>query len=282
MLRRIMLAAVILAVAPTVSALAEPNEAPAKRVQATTETQTGTTTFFGEANEEKEASPTVAKKEPVAKPRPLPPTLTASVDLSRQVMTVSVDGEPRYRWPISSGTQQFATPVGNFRPQWTSRMWYSKKYDNSPMPNAVFINGGVAVHGTYHTANLGRPASHGCIRLSPANAKTFYNLVERHGLDRTRVSVHGRPNWGDSAVARRDSRRDDDDYASNDGGSFWGGLFGGGGDTRPDRKKSRKDYRYVTIDGVRTKVYRSANGEYYYKKPPKHQRYSGSYAYEAN
>lgn len=271
MLRRMMLAAILFAV-PSVVAMAAPSEAPENGASTTTETQSGTTTYFGKA---KEGAPVEAKKEPVVKPRPLPPTLTASIDLARQTMSVSVNGEQRYRWRISSGTQQFATPTGNFYPQWTSRMWYSKKYDNAPMPNAVFINGGVAVHGTYHVAALGRPASHGCIRLAPSNAKIFYDLVQRHGMMRTRVAVHGRPNWGDSAVARRDSR-DDDNYASNGGSSFWGNVFGG---PQADNASGKKT-RYVYIDGVRTKVYRSKDGSYYYRKP-KGQKYSG-YASEVN
>jgi len=235
-----MLAVAFAVAAPAVSAFAEPSEAPANGAASTTETPSGTTTFFGKA---KEAAPVVARKEHVVKPRPLPPTLTASVDLSRQKMIVSVNGEARYSWPISSGTSRFPTPTGTFSPQWTSRMWYSKKYDNSPMPNAVFINGGVAVHGTYHTAALGSPASHGCIRLSPANAKTFYALVQRHGLQRTRVSVHGRPRWRDNAIADRDSRRDSD-YASGGGGWFWGN-WGGDDDYPPSaRRKDRRDRAY--------------------------------------
>ncbi|MFT3730308.1 MAG: L,D-transpeptidase [Hyphomicrobium sp.] len=274
MLRTTLLAAIFLAAAPSFSAFADPSGAPT-----TTETQSGTTTFFGKAPESKEpATAAAAEGKPVVKPRPLPPTLTASIDLSRQTMTVSVNGEPRYRWAISSGTQQYATPTGNFRPQWTSAMWYSKKYDNAPMPNAVFINGGVAVHGTYHQKSLGMPASHGCIRLSLANAKTFYNLVQRHGMDRTRVSVHGRPNWRDTQMARRDSNRDE--YASGGGGWFWGGSSNND-DERIARKKDRKD-RYVYIDGVRVKLKKGKNGEYVYKNRPKRLRYSGSYAYEAN
>ncbi|MFA5955940.1 L,D-transpeptidase [Hyphomicrobium sp.] len=278
MLRTILLAVAVAIVVPSVSAIAEPAEVPASGAATTTQTQSGTTTFFGKAKEEKAAAPVVAKEEPAAvkpRPRPLPPTLTATVDLSKQTMTVSVNGEERYRWRISSGTQQFATPTGNFSPQWTSAMWYSKKYDNAPMPNAVFINGGVAVHGTGHVAQLGSPASHGCIRLAPGNAKTFYNLVQRHGLQRTRVAVRGRPNWGD-AIARRDRRRDDD-YAS--GGSwFWGGSSNDE-DSREALKRDRKKSTYVYIDGVRTKVYRRKDGKYAYKDASKRQRYSGGYAY---
>ncbi len=162
MLRTIALAVALFAAAPSVCAVAEPSETPASGAT-TSETQSGTTTYFGKAKEEAKkpapeaAKPEVAKKEPAVKLPPLPPTLTASVDLSRQTMTVSVNGEERYRWKISSGTSQFPTPTGNFYPQWTSRMWYSKKYDNAPMPNADFINGGVAVHGNEYVSYLGNP-----------------------------------------------------------------------------------------------------------------------------
>jgi len=57
-------------------------------------------------------------------------------------------------------------------------MHYSKKYDNAPMPYSIFFTGGYAIHGTPHVGNLGRPASHGCVRLSPANARTLYGIVK--------------------------------------------------------------------------------------------------------
>jgi lipoprotein-anchoring transpeptidase ErfK/SrfK len=161
---------------------------------------------------------------PVAASPPPPPatTLTAKVDLGKQTMVVSEDGDVKYSWPISSGAQEFPTPRGSFRPQWLAKMWYSKKYDNAPMPNAVFINGGVAIHATQHVSSLGRPASHGCIRLAPRNAKTFYNLVQKHGLKSTRVSVYGTPKWRSPAVASRQqpqqARRR---YVERDDGDSW-------------------------------------------------------------
>lgn len=266
------MAAALFAVAPSVSAFADAVEAPSAGAAASTETQSGTTTFFGKAEKEKKDEQAVAKKEPAApKLRALRPTLTASVDLARQTMTVSENGEVRYQWRISSGTSKFATPTGKFLPQWKSRMWYSKKYDNAPMPNAVFINGGVAVHGTYHTAALGTPASHGCIRLSTANAKTFYNLVERHGMMATRVNVHGQPKWRDDAIANRDDRRrdDDNDYASNDGGGFFGSLFG-----NYDARPAHKNKKHAKAD-------RRKKAGYAYKNDSK-RRYSGDYAYQTN
>lgn len=130
-------------------------------------------------------------------------SLTASINLSSQTMTVAEGGEVVASWPISSGTAQFPTPRGTFRPHRTEKMWYSRKYEMSPMPNSVFINGGVAVHGTSYVKSLGRPASHGCIRLHPSHAAQFYAMVKRHGLASTKVTVFGTPKWGGSQYAKR-------------------------------------------------------------------------------
>ena len=149
-----------------------------------------------------------------AKPMPPPPppvTLVAKVDLSTQRLTVTEHGKPKYSWPISSGAQGFATPTGNFRPEWTAKMWYSRKYDMAPMPHAVFFKNGAAIHATQAVGSLGRPASHGCVRLAPANAATFYGLVQRHGLIHTRINVVGAPRFNtpanDAVAARRDRQQ---------------------------------------------------------------------------
>jgi len=127
------------------------------------------------------------------RPRPAAPTLGVRIDLSAQRLTLHYDGRQQESWPISSGRQGYPTPRGVFRPQWASRMWYSRKYDNAPMPHAVFFTGGIAVHGTTAIGMLGRPASHGCIRLAPGNAARFYALVHKHGVQRTRIEVLGEP-----------------------------------------------------------------------------------------
>lgn len=118
-------------------------------------------------------------------------TLKVKIDLTRQRLMVQEHGETIYAWPISSGRAGYRTITGSFTPQWMTRMHYSRKYDNSPMPNAIFFHGGFAIHGTYATGQLGSPASHGCVRLSPRNAKTLYNLVSKHGRARTTISVYG-------------------------------------------------------------------------------------------
>lgn len=115
--------------------------------------------------------------------------VVALVDISSQTFTLQVNGLPEGRWAISSARPGYNTPRGSFGVTRTARVYFSKKYDNAPMPNSVFFLGGYAIHGTNQTASLGRPASHGCVRLAPANAEAFYNLVQKYGPSRTRVIV---------------------------------------------------------------------------------------------
>jgi len=125
------------------------------------------------------------------------------IDLTNQRMHVEGD-EGSYDWPISSARSGFYTPGGSFAPTHLELMHYSKKYHMAPMPHAIFFRGGYAIHGTYETGELGRPASHGCVRLSPGNATMLYKMVEAEGA---RISISGTPPASRPfAVARRRSR----------------------------------------------------------------------------
>jgi len=115
--------------------------------------------------------------------------LVANIDVSSQTMTVSRYGQVLYRWSVSTARSGYFTPRGTYRPQRTARMWYSKKYHMSPMPYSVFFHGGYAIHGTGAVRQLGRPASHGCVRLHTANAATFYAMVKEVGFGNTRIIV---------------------------------------------------------------------------------------------
>jgi lipoprotein-anchoring transpeptidase ErfK/SrfK len=101
-----------------------------------------------------------------------------SVDKSTQQMSVSVDGVPHYRFPVSTGRAGYGTPNGTYHPQRLAASWFSKLYYNSPMPHSIFFHGGYAIHGSYEINRLGGPASHGCIRLDPANAAALFELVK--------------------------------------------------------------------------------------------------------
>jgi L,D-transpeptidase catalytic domain len=116
-------------------------------------------------------------------------SLVARVSLSAQTMTVTENGVVRYRWKVSTGRSGYTTPTGSWRAKWASRHHRSRKYDNAPMPYAIFFNGGYAVHATFDLKRLGRPASHGCVRLHPDNAAEFYQLAQRTGLGNTRILI---------------------------------------------------------------------------------------------
>jgi L,D-transpeptidase catalytic domain len=113
-----------------------------------------------------------------------------NVDLSSQRMNVESATGASYSWPISSARSGYVTPRGVYTPTSLQTMHHSKKYHNSPMPHSIFFHGGYAIHGTYQTGALGRPASHGCIRISPANAATLYSLVRAEGAT---ISIYGAP-----------------------------------------------------------------------------------------
>jgi lipoprotein-anchoring transpeptidase ErfK/SrfK len=123
-------------------------------------------------------------------------TATASVlvtvNKATQRMTVLVDGETRYSWPVSTGMKGYATPAGTFRPFRLEEEHYSKEWDDAPMPHSIFFTpAGHAIHGSNATRRLGSPASHGCIRVSPANAAKLFALVSAEGLSNTKVVVTG-------------------------------------------------------------------------------------------
>ncbi len=131
--------------------------------------------------------------------------LEARVDLGTQRMIVRTSDGETHNWAISSGRKGYRTPTGTYRPIRLEKKWYSRKYGGN-MPNAVFFRGGYAVHATGAVGMLGRPASHGCIRLHPANAAKFFALVQKHGKGGTRIALHGTAPDGNTQFAKAKSR----------------------------------------------------------------------------
>jgi lipoprotein-anchoring transpeptidase ErfK/SrfK len=113
------------------------------------------------------------------------------IDKRAQTMTVAVDGQLRYRWPVSTGATGFSTPVGSYTPFRMEVMHYSREWDNAGMPHAIFFTTrGHSIHGSDHPG-LGTPVSHGCVRLTLSNATTLYQLVQANGMSQTKVVVRG-------------------------------------------------------------------------------------------
>jgi len=146
--------------------------------------------------------------------------IVVTVNKSAQRLSVAVDGAERYTWPVSTGRWGYSTPNGSYRPQRLERKWFSRKYDMSPMPYSIFFNDGYAIHGSYEVSRLGRPASHGCIRLSPSNAAVLFALVKGR-TDDTRIVVTGEAP-AQRARAREDGwQTDSSQYYENNFGNSW-------------------------------------------------------------
>ena len=129
--------------------------------------------------------------------------LLIEIDKSVQRMTVSEDGTRLFAWPVSTGTRAYDTPSGTFKPNRMDKDHKSEEYDQAPMPYAMFFdNNGHAIHGTYEKS-IGRPVSHGCVRLSVANASKLWDLVKAEGMANTQVVLNGRIPTGGALVARR-------------------------------------------------------------------------------
>jgi hypothetical protein len=144
--------------------------------------------------------------------------VSITVDKNAQMMTVAVDGVERYHWPVSTGIPSYETPGGSYRTFRMEADHFSKEFDDAPMPHSIFFTKiGHAIHGTDFESRLGTPASHGCVRLSKANAATLYALVQEQGVLNTTVTLTGssqialaRNPRRNTAVARRDPAQEYD------------------------------------------------------------------------
>lgn len=148
---------------------------------------------------------------------PAQANVSIRIDLSTQRMFVTGERGERYTWPISSGRQGFVTPRGTFRPQSLRRMHFSRTYDNAPMPHSIFFHKGWAIHGTSAVGALGRPASHGCVRLAPRNAAKLFAMVQRDGAT---ITITGDPPHMMNVAQRRARARVADARPAAESGAF--------------------------------------------------------------
>jgi lipoprotein-anchoring transpeptidase ErfK/SrfK len=133
---------------------------------------------------------------------PPAPKILITIDKATQKMAVSVDGVAKYHWPVSTGKRGYSTPSGTYTPTSMNEVWYSKEWDNAPMPHAIFfMKDGHAIHGSYEVKHLGKPVSHGCVRIAPQNATLLYDLVKGNGMQNTQVVLSGETAGGEGKVA---------------------------------------------------------------------------------
>ncbi|MFL6812690.1 MAG: L,D-transpeptidase, partial [Bradyrhizobium sp.] len=154
--------------------------------------------------------------------------IAITIDKNEQLMTVAVDGVERYRWPVSTGNPSHETPNGSFRTFRMEEDHFSKEFDDAPMPHSIFFTKiGHAIHGTDSEGHLGSPVSHGCVRLSRANATILYALVEKDGVLNTTVTLTGS---SQIALARHPRTRANTAVAAREPGAQYAPQYGGPGD----------------------------------------------------
>ena len=136
--------------------------------------------------------------------------LLIEIDKATQTMTVSQDGAsaaPLAGVDRAARLRHAVRPVHAVPPGEGS---LQPRVDDAPMPHSIFFTKqGHAIHGTHHLRAIGRPASHGCVRLDPAMPRVLFDMVRREGLANTRVVLAGvawmraRPRWRDRVLDER-------------------------------------------------------------------------------
>lgn len=120
------------------------------------------------------------------------------VSKGSQTLTLYRDGYNQGSWPVSTGISGFGTPDfdrhpnGRIYTRYTSTRYPEGDYNGlGNMPYAIFIEGGFAIHGTPrgNWSRLGRPASHGCVRVHPEAAQYLNRLVRSYGTRHTWITV---------------------------------------------------------------------------------------------
>lgn len=104
------------------------------------------------------------------------------VDLDRQRMSVVTGSGETYDWPVSTGLEGLDTPQGVWGVTRLDPNHRSKQYNDALMRWSIFFHDGYAIHAKPPgSGGLGRPASHGCVRLSLDNAALLYAAVKAEG-----------------------------------------------------------------------------------------------------
>lgn len=196
--------------------------------------------------------------------------LLVTIDKAAQQMTVTQDGEQLYVWPVSSGGTGYDTPNGEWKPFRMEKDHFSREWDDAPMPNSIFFTmEGHAIHGTFDTKNLGKPVSHGCVRLSRANSEILWGLVKKNKMANTKVVLTGEiPGGPGTPVARKPSPRPQQQQAQDYERYY-------STDDEYDDYVAQQQRRQRTVRGWREDAY--GNRYYYYREapppPPVERRY---------
>ncbi|HEV3193334.1 MAG TPA: L,D-transpeptidase [Polyangiaceae bacterium] len=115
------------------------------------------------------------------------------VDLASQTLVAYEGTQPVYATLVSTGRGPRGT--GGATPTGVHRIWVKIKasdmdnvergeldahYSMEDVPNVQFFDGAVGLHGTYWHSDFGHVRSHGCVNLSPLDARWMFAFTEPH------------------------------------------------------------------------------------------------------
>ena len=169
---------------------------------------------------------------PLAPPEPLLAGQTLiDVDLEQQVLTLWEEDRPVFATLIASGKPGHSTPTGLYRiitkrayGKMASLPTEADPYWVDAVPWTMYFDGRFALHGAFWHDRFGYRSSHGCVNLSPRDAKLLFDrstptlpagwlIVNEHASDPgTLVRIHkGNPNVPDRRGASLDDAALEDD-----------------------------------------------------------------------
>jgi hypothetical protein len=142
-------------------------------------------------------------------PGPAPEGLGADekwidVNLKRQTLVAFVGDKAVFATIVSSGRPQHDTPPGTFRIRekhisatmdGDAEQATDGPYSIQDVPYIQYFNAGYALHGAFWHSNFGHVQSHGCVNLSPLDAKSLFGWTEPQLPDgwHAVMSTHQKP-----------------------------------------------------------------------------------------
>jgi L,D-transpeptidase-like protein len=136
------------------------------------------------------------------------------VDLSRQILEAYEGTMPVFVTLVSTGlpeSEETVTPTGEFHVKFkhlsdnmAGTVGDDEVYSVEDVPWVQYIHRNIAFHASFWHSSYGRPKSHGCINLAPADARWLFNWTEPrllpkwHGVSSTdkspgtRVIIQGK------------------------------------------------------------------------------------------
>lgn len=130
----------------------------------------------------------LAEALPTARPEGVSPEQQwIDVDTAEQLLVVYRGDQPLFVTLVSTGREPHPTARGLF-PIWAklaysdmddlTRADVTQNYAIEAVPWVQYFNAGTGLHATFWHDDFGRPRSHGCVNLSPTDARTLFAMTE--------------------------------------------------------------------------------------------------------